>query len=223
MALLLAGGTERQPSAEEWKRLEKGGIVREVRNEGGTQSGAWSAGLFRHPPELMWKVICSLELYDEFMARTTVSVLLDEPTKEKVMKSGLTGADQVEKVFVGNKPGYRRQEPDGKWTVYSYQRNQLPWPVNDRWILLEITHDERAMKQTWKRLAGTIKQDYGSWKLLPDKRGTLAICDIHLDLDIPATGPFVAYAMDVSLPETYRAFEAMAQHFLKAEGQKKGR
>ena len=29
---------------------------------------------FSHPPELMWKVISALTLYEEFVERTTVSV-----------------------------------------------------------------------------------------------------------------------------------------------------
>ena len=207
---------ERKLSDQDWAKLRQGEIVREVQKEGGTQSGAWSAGLYNHPPDLMWKVICSLESYDEFVERTTVSVLLDEPAKNRVLAGKPATADEAEKLFAGMKPGYRRQDPDGKWTVYSYQRNQFPWPVNDRWVLLEITHDDKAMKQTWHRLAGNIKEDHGSWQLSPAPGNkTLAVCDIHVDLDIPATGPFTAFAMDVTLPDTYKAFEKMAQAFSK--------
>lgn len=200
----------RKLSEEDWTLLRKGEIVREVKKEGGTQSGAWSAGFFQHSPAVMWKAVTALELYDDFLERTTVSVLLDEGAKDRVVKSGATEADAVEKLFAGMKPGYRKVAPDGKWTVYSYQRNSFPWPLNDRWVLLEITHDDKAMKQTWKRLCGNIKQDYGSWQLAAAEGGTLAINEIHIDLDIPATGPFTAFAMDVTLPDTYKMFEKMA-------------
>lgn len=223
LLVALPAVAEHKLTAEDWAKMKKGEIVREVKSEGGTQSGAWSAGLFNHPPALMWKVVCSLELYDDFVERTTVSVLLDENTKNKVVKAGQADAATVEKLFAGMKPGFRRQDPDGRWTVYSYQRNSLPWPVNDRWVLLEISHDDKNMKQTWKRLAGNIKQDYGTWTLSAAPEGkTLAVNEIHIDLDIPATGPFTAYAMDVSLPETYHAFEAMAQYFLKGGKGEKG-
>ena len=97
----------------------------------------------------------------------------------------------------------------------------MPWPLNDRWVLLEITHDDKARKQTWHRLAGNIKEDYGWWELRAVESGkTLAINQIHLDLDIPATGPFVAFGMDVSLPDTYEGFEKMAQWYIK-QGQGK--
>lgn len=211
--LLIAGaGFARKLSEDELARVRQGEIVREVKKEGGTQSGSWSVGYFKYPPELMWKVLCSLELYDEFMDRTTVSVLLDEGAKNKVLASGSEDADEIEKLFAGMKPGYKKTLPDGKWTVYSYQRNQFPWPLNDRWVLLEITHDDKAMLQTWKRLAGNMKEDYGSWKLEPDQTGgTLATNEIHIDLAIPATGPFTAFAMNVTLPDTYIDFEKMAR------------
>ncbi len=210
MMVAAVSGEGRKITDEQWTELRKGEIVREVKKEGGTQSGAWSAGFFKHPPALMWKVVCSLELYDEYMDRTTVSVLLDEDAKDRVVKSGLSDADAVEKLFAGMKPDYKKVAPDGKWTVYSYQRNSFPWPLNDRWVLLEITHDDQAMKQTWKRLAGNIKEDHGSWKLAAAEGGTLAENYIHVDLDIPATGPFTAFAMDVTLPDTYKDFEKMA-------------
>jgi len=214
-AVLIA---EREITDEQWSALKRGEIVKEVKKEGGTQSGAWNAGIFDYPPELMWKVISSLELYDEYMERTTVSVLLDEDAKDRVVAAGDKTSDEVEPLLEGMKPGYVKKEADGKWTVYSYQRNKFPWPLNDRWVLLEITHDDQAMKQTWRRLAGNIKEDYGSWTLAAtpdDPKRTLAVNEMHIDLDIPATGPFTAFAMDVTLPDTYKGFDIMAKAMKK--------
>ncbi len=191
--------------------LQKGEIVKEVNKEEGTQSWSWSVKIVDYKPEIFWKALCDLENYDEFIERTTVSVFLDEKTKDKVVAAGDIDADEAEALFKGNKPGYKKTTPDGKWTVYSYQRNQFPWPVSDRWVLLEITHDDKAMIQTWKRLAGNIKEDYGYWELSPAKDGkTMAINEIHIDLDIPATGPFTAFAMEVTLPDTYKSIENIA-------------
>ncbi len=217
-ALTVAVAAERELTDEQWAALKRGEIVKEVKKEGGTQSGAWNAGIFDYPPELTWKVISSLELYDEYMERTTVSVLLDEDAKDRVVAAGELTSDEVEPLFEGMKPGYVKKAADGKWTVYSYQRNKFPWPLNDRWVLLEITHDDQAMKQTWRRLAGNIKEDYGSWTLaaMPDDpKRTLAVNEMHIDLDIPATGPFTAFAMDVTLPDTYKYFNAMAKDLAK--------
>jgi len=202
----------------DWARLKQGKLVKEVKREGGTQSMGASAGLFNYPPDLMWKVICALELYDEYMARTTKSVLLDEAAKNRVIAAGDKSADEVEKLFPGMKPGYVRKDPDTRWTVYSYQRNSFPWPVNDRWVLLEISHHDQTLTQSWHRLAGNIKQDFGSWRLepVPGNPGqTLGFLEIHIDLNLPATGPFTAFAMDVTLPDTYKYFTNMAKDISK--------
>jgi hypothetical protein len=213
LALALAAGGDRKITDAELAQMKQGKVISEVKNEGGTQSGAWSAGLFNHPPALMWKVVCSLESYPKYMARNTVSKNIDEGAKDRLVAAGDKSADEVEKLFADMKPGYVKKQPDGKWTVYSYQRNSFPWPVNDKWILLEITHDDKTMTQTWHRLAGNIKEDHGSWhfEAVPsDPQKTVGINDIHIDLDIPATGPFTAFAMDTTLPDTYKAFEKMA-------------
>jgi len=201
---------------EQWARLKAGKQVSKVWNEGGTQSAGRGYGIFKHPPELMWKAICSFELYDEFIERTTVSVLVDEKTKYKILKDNLQDADEVEKLFKEMKPGYKRKDSGGKWTVYSYQRNKLPRPVSDRWVLLEITHDDKQMRQTWKRLAGNIKEDFGYWQLYPLENGqSLGEMQIHLDANIPATSLITDYALAVSLPATYQSFEKIAEYLDK--------
>ncbi len=200
-------------SEKQWKKLKSGELVSKVWNEGGTQSAGRGYGIFKHPPELLWKAVCSLELYDEFIARTTVSVLIDEKTKDKILKNKLEDAKEVEKLFADMERGYKRKAPDGKWTVYSYQRNDLPWPVSDRWVLLEITHDDDRMRQEWTRLAGNIKEDFGYWQLHRlDNGQTLGEMEIHLDANIPATGLITDYALSVSMPATYEAFEKIAGH-----------
>jgi hypothetical protein len=212
----------RELTKEDLSALQKGEIVKDIFKEEGTQSGSWSVKIVDCKPELFWAAISAFEDFDELIERTTVSVLLDEKIKDKVVAAGDLNADEAELLFSGNKPGYKKTSPDGKWTVYSYQRNEFPWPVSDRWVLLEITHDEKAMIQTWKRLAGNMKEDYGSWKLKPTEDGkTFATNEIHIDLDIPATGPFTAFAMEVTLPDTYTGFEAIAEAINKKTEQGK--
>jgi quinol monooxygenase YgiN len=209
-----AEGTLKLTDAQ-WAELRAGKIIKTVRKEEGTQSYAWSVKRMNHSADLMWKVICDLESYDEYMDRCTVSRNLDQKTRDAIVKQNMTDPEAIQKLFAAMQPGYKRVNSDGTCTVYSYQRNKFPWPLVDRWVLLEITHDDKAMKQSWRRLAGNIQQDYGSWKVYPDKDGALCENDFHIDLDIPATGPFVSFGTEVTLPKTYDAFDKMADDFGK--------
>jgi hypothetical protein len=202
---------------EHQARLDQGEIIRVCERESGTQSVGYGVGVFSVPLETMWQALTSLELYDEFIARTTVSVLLDEKTKDKVVQSGLEDADAVEQLFAGNVPGWSKPDPQnpGRVIVYSYQRNEFPWPVSDRWVLLEMTHDAKNHIQTWKRLVGNIKQDFGVWRLQPyGPDQTLGFLEIHVDLNLPATGPFTDFAMNLTLPETYAGFEKIGRSLM---------
>lgn len=219
--LWAAPGFMREPlTGENRARLERGEIIRQCEREQGTQSAGYAVGLFQVPLETMWRALISLPLYDEFVERTTVSVLLDEATKDRVVGSGLEDADAVEKLFEGNDPNFSKRDPADpeRVIVYSYQRNVFPWPLRDRWVVLEMNHDPRRHIQTWKRLAGNIREDYGVWRLEadgPDR--TVGFLEIHVDLDIPATGPFTDFAMNLSLPETYRGFENIGRALMKKE------
>ena len=215
LVVVAAANAELKLSDEQWAQLRAGKIVKTVRKEQGTQTAAWSVKRLNHSADTMWKVICSLELYDEYVERTTVSRNLDQKTRDAIVKQNMTDPEAIQKLFDQMEPNYRRVNPDGTWTVYSYQRNKFPWPLVDRWILLEITHDDKIMKQSWHRLAGNIKEDHGSWQVYPDKNGALCENDFHIDLDIPATGPFVSFGTEVTLPATYDAFDKMADDFDK--------
>jgi hypothetical protein len=199
-------------------RLTQGEIIRQCEREQGTLSAGYSLGIFHEPVDVMWQALISLPLYDKFVKRTTLSVLLDEKTKDRVVKSGREDAAQVEKLLAGNDPNFSKPDPADpeRSIVYSYQRNSFPWPLNDRWVLLEMTHDPKRHIQSWKRLAGNIREDHGVWRLEPfGKDQTLGILEIHVDLAIPATGPFADFAMNLSLPETYHGFEAIARYLLQ--------
>jgi len=199
-------------------RLEQGEIIRQGEREHGTQVAGYGIGIFHAPVEVTWQALTSLPLYEKFVKRTPRSVLLDEKTRDKVAACKLEDPDQVEKLFAGNDPNFSKPDPanPGHIIVYSYQRSSLPWPFSDRWVLLEMNHDPKNHIQTWKRLAGTIREDHGVWRLEafgPDQ--TLGYVEIHFDMAIPATGFLTDFAMNLSLPETYRGFENIALALMK--------
>jgi hypothetical protein len=208
---------QRGLSPEEWDALQRGEIVRECAREEGTQGKGAGVGLFDAPVDIVWKVLVELEYYDEIMPQTTASVLLDEATKERVIRLGAVPAQEVEKLFIENRSGFVLHDPEdpNRFTVYSYQKNHFPWPLNDRWCLLEIRHDSSTYTQTWRYLAGNMKNDFGTWRLEPFRENqTLGWLDIHVDMGIPATGPFMKYAMSLTMPDTFNAFRQRARELV---------
>lgn len=204
MVVLAIGAGDRKLTDADWAQLKQGKIISEVKNEGGTQSAAWSVGWFPQSPETVFKAIAALDLYDETTERLTVSVLVDETTKDKILKNKINDPDQIEKLFAAMPKNWRKDLGGGKYLIYSYQRNDLPWPANDRWIIIEMINDPVALTQSWKRLCGNIKTDWGNWKVsAAPGGGARADLEIHLDLDLAATGPFTAFAMEITIPDTY--------------------
>jgi hypothetical protein len=195
-------------SADQWAKLKADGAVTRSWSDGGTQNAGWGVTVFNVSPEMMWKALCAFELYDDYIKTKTVSRLVDEETRARIIKGNFESGDEVERLFKGMKPNYRRTLPDGRYVVYSYQRDSMPWPVSDRWLLLEITVDDKDMKQTWKRLAGNVKNDFGLWHIYSWENGkSLGELELHLDGGIPAPSSFINYGMSIIVPQTMRDFE----------------
>lgn len=66
-----------------------------------------------------------------------------------------------------------------------YTLLDYPWPLQDRWTVNRITHDEARHFIHWKRLEGSVKEVVGSWRLVPDGDQTVVIYKVRLDPGIP--------------------------------------
>ncbi|HEY9855666.1 MAG TPA: SRPBCC family protein [Stenomitos sp.] len=66
-----------------------------------------------------------------------------------------------------------------------YTLLDYPWPLQDRWTVNRITHDESRYAINWHRIEGSVKEVVGSWKLIPDGDRTVVIYKVRLDPGIP--------------------------------------
>lgn len=66
-----------------------------------------------------------------------------------------------------------------------YSLLDYPWPLQDRWTLNRITHDQSKRSINWKRVEGSVKEVVGSWRLIPDGDQTVVVYKVRLDPGIP--------------------------------------
>ncbi|MBX7148740.1 hypothetical protein K1X76_06600 [bacterium] len=69
-------------------------------------------------------------------------------------------------------PSHLNRQKGGNWTSYVFQRFNFPWPLTDRWAVVEIRNDETnagkgEYKYEYKTRGGNFKWLKGYWALMP--------------------------------------------------------
>lgn len=84
-------------------------------------------------------------------------------------------------------PGILSSETQAKEGAREWHKVRLdyPWPLPDKWTLNEISHEPETRTIRWRRVAGTLKELVGSWRLLPDGKRTLVVYQVRVDPGLP--------------------------------------
>jgi hypothetical protein len=79
------------------------------------------------------------------------------------------------------------------WKTYTVIHTDLPWPVKDVWVYLEVTRTDkpgRVYEVKWRMLNGTMKSYRGSAVVEPwDKKGKKAVITYQLLAEPKTTAP----------------------------------
>ncbi len=66
-----------------------------------------------------------------------------------------------------------RSKKIGRNKFEAYYKIDYPWPFEDRWQILQLTHDHTRYIISWTRINGTIPMNDGSYTLLQTGDATL--------------------------------------------------
>ena len=152
LALAAAGESEQA-------RLERGEIVATRNRVGGGILSGTARVIVAAPVEQVWAVLLDAGKFHEYMPRYLASDLVGGDVAERARALGW-GRAELEKAAAEN----RLKEWPGD-TVFFYNVLDMPFPVSDRWYLLEMVRDNVSHTIQWNMVAGNMKENYGGWVL----------------------------------------------------------
>lgn len=208
MLALLAAVAVAAPADD---RLARGEIVvtRLPAGEPGSLGGR-SQGVIRAPIERVWTVLNESNEFENYMPNFLASWLIDRSAQSEVECRGDWNRGELERLLavhrLGDWPGD---------TVLFYNVLDMPFPVSDRWYLLEMWRDHESHTIGWNQLVGNLKMTRGSWELSPWPAGqTLAT---YTTVSIPGIALprfFLDIGLNQSLPGVIRGLRnrVMAQY-----------
>lgn len=203
--------TFESPQQERLYRLRQG----EILTDGGhLKKGVWAVmdGVVEAPPEVVWRLF----IYANDWKRYGLPDLIDcRAVDENVLKQ-VKDKKKAEDFYaaLGGRvidPVATRQSR-AKWSNYTFQYYDMPWPVSDKWFIIQNSADETrsaegAFKTTWENRAGNVRTMKGRLTIEPfegDEKRTLLHYRVEVDPGSALPRFLLKYGVKKSLPSAMR-------------------
>lgn len=128
---------------------------------------------FNYPPEIIWQNLRDInkwkEIHDNYRDSRTLSKKQAMLIKEKLPKHY---NDVYPLIGPESFPSNHNRQKGEVWQTYAFQVLNLPFPLKDRWNVIEITNDETEFEEgkyhyQYHLIAGNFNKLKGYWKLIP--------------------------------------------------------
>jgi len=164
--------------------------------------GGRSQGVIAAPLDRVWAVLNRSGEFADYMPNFLASWLVDRTAIGDIEPGRRWQRAELEEAVAE----YRLADWPGD-TVLFYNVLDMPFPVSDRWYLLEMTRDKAAYLIGWNQVIGNLKSTAGSWQLAPrlDGRHTLATYTTVSEPGIALPGFVLDMGLTQSLPGVIKA------------------
>ena len=221
LALIFSAGAVQDkkapPQQDRLSRLKAG----EILTDGGyLKKGVWAVmdGVVDAPPNIVWRLFIyandwnSYRLPELIDCRAVDKTVLDKVEKSKKLETfykalGERVIDPVE-----------NRLPHSHWQNYTFQLYNMPWPVSDRWFIIENFADETQsahgiFKTRWESRSGNVRSMNGELVLEPlegDRSKTLLHYRVDADPGSSIPRFMIRWAVKKSLPAAMRVIRREA-------------
>ncbi len=212
-----------QPTSdgERLERLRRG----EVLTDGGyLKKGVWGEmeGVVEASPEVVWRLF----IYANDWTKYGLPDLMDCRAVDEGILDQVKGTKKVQDLYKAL--GGRVIDPvahrvnGSKWENYTFQMFNLPWPVSDKWYVIQNFADETReaegiYKTTWEKRAGNLRGLNGELDLEPfDGNRKLTHLRYRVESDLGAIPRFlVKWGVKKSLPAAMKVIRRESMRLMQ--------
>jgi hypothetical protein len=195
---------------ETLQHLRQGDIL----TDGGSlDKGVWATmeGVVDAPPEVVWQLFIRANDWNGYKLPDMIDCrAVDEPILNEA-RNKKKPADFYK--ILGNRviDPLAPRAPYAEWTNYTFQYFNMPWPVSDRWYIIQNFADETKSKEgiyktRWESQAGNIRSVKGELLLEPFEGKAKTHLSYRAEVDLGSSIPrfLLKYGVKRSLPAAMR-------------------
>jgi len=160
------------PTKEE--RLASGGIIKDVIIPGnGMTAYVTVEAIIDAPPKAVWDTLKDIEGWPRWLPMSEEAHFVSKAAEAKITEDVAKDRDKVIAIDREHPNGEHGNNGKGKWQRVALETYDLPWPLDNQWIVRRYTYNEKSetMKASWRKVDGTSTEDDGYWEVKSWKDG----------------------------------------------------
>jgi ribosome-associated toxin RatA of RatAB toxin-antitoxin module len=160
------------PTIEE--RLDNGGIVRDIIIPGDDMTAFVTVrAIVEAPPKVVWDTLKDIENWPDWLPMSKEAHFVSKEAEAKIDEATAKDREKVVEIDRALPNGEKGNAGSGHWQRVALETYDLPWPLEDQWIIRRYTYDEspERMKASFRKIDGSSKEDDGFWEISKWKDG----------------------------------------------------
>jgi hypothetical protein len=161
------------PTPEE--RLDNGGILRDIIIPGEEMTAYVTVrAIVEAPPKVVWDTLKDIENWPDWLPMSKEAHFVSKEAEAKITEEVAKDREKVMEIDRALPNGERGNAGSGRWQRVALETYDLPWPLQDQWIIRRYTYDEspERMKASFRKIDGSSQEDDGYWEISKWKDGT---------------------------------------------------
>ncbi len=162
----------RLPTTEE--RLANGGIIKDINMPGdGMTAYVTVRAIVDAPPKAVWDALKDIEGWPRWLPMSKEAHFVSKEAEAKITPEVAKRREEVIAIDEAHPNGEKGNDGSGRWQRVALETYDLPWPLEDQWIIRRYTYDEgeERMKASWRKVDGSSQGDDGYWEIKGWKDG----------------------------------------------------
>ena len=205
-------------SATELGELQRGKVL----SEGGHEKRVvWGrmAGVVKAPPSVVWELFIDSDAWPRY----GIPRLLDSRLVSRELAAAMKTEKKVDDFYASlgtqQVPLKGQRRAGGKWTHFAFQHYDVPWPVKNRWMIVDTQDNETASGEgrylaALKLAGGNLKMMEGEFRLSRfegDPRRTLLEYSVRTDPGAHVPRFLVKWGVKKIMPAVIEAIRRQAK------------
>ena len=165
----------------------------------------------------VWENMIRFNDYASFMPRVIDSFFISQEGIQAIQAAGTRNASRLRSVAQRYKVEGDRKK-NGVWSGFVFMVINTPFPVENRWYILNVTQDEtqaavHTYKRCWNLVEGNIEAAEGCWQVQPDaiKGKSLLTYQDHVNPGGKVPEWIARMGATKTVPEMFESLEKVAK------------
>ncbi len=161
-----------RPSDEE--RLDIGGVVKEITiPEGQPWAFVDVSAVIDAKSAVVWGMLTDVERWPKWLPMNRKAKVLAPEAASLITTEIAKDQAKVIEIDAAHPGGKAAAPGGGHWQETVYEMYDLPWPLENEWVVRRYTYDESATvnRAAWKKIDDSGTKEDGYWEVGPREGG----------------------------------------------------